>query len=903
MSKPNKYQKQLSEAVEATRNELLDGLRDAQAKLTTALSTRDHAAHDKWSAYKEMGRNEQVLAVASRIEAMAARTQLLAGNLTQFANDSHTDSEQAQTAMAEAAAAIKNAASAMELLTEAVHAEAAVTKSRDKGEDVNSDAIAATAAVETAMTAVDDLQTQSLTCSIIAATPLAGSVAQAFSVLGDQVGNLVIDTTQARDVARQEVAATTTLRNQTWKRFYKTIEPFERPLQTQTGLLKSFAEIDKLANFGLTVQVSNQLLAKGDHASVDQQGLSAGLLAQVALPVSTVDFYQEPVFYAVKELEAATFNFASGSTGVVSTTVPTAGGRGVWGRLSPQIAPDVTVPATSEVIHQTVKELVTKAGQNTNEVLRLVTAIVQQNSKAVADAQTAMDNQMKALEQAKTNLAAGQADEKTKADALRAAQQKETAAAAAVETVRNDPEEGDKKSKSLPKVLKALADAEAETAGAALALTVAQGITTVFADALVSMEMTSAQTTTDLITAGAGRWEAALQALATATAAFKTAPTVTDAAKTAAETALEAEKTATLAAAKAAAAFQALSAGTGTGNTGELQLELNAANLASDSAAKESVKVGLAAARAIALLAQAAVNAETAAKAAGTEVRQAESAAAAEKSASSSSDWEKLLTAVQEMETAAQCVPALTQKINADAQAERQLETVAGVYRAQLLKDNKDAPLSFGTTYCIFMRQDLKKKIPESPLAQLPRLSLPSQPILATYSLQELIKPTVLRLSYGTSAGPTDPLLVAFTLPAPPPKGVSYRMIIIPKKLWEPRKEDEQYLIERASPSDYVELDFGPPAAESPQSIHTSKIPQFGYYSDMSGDVINLNNDQYLIGVLAWQDNQDGPYIGSLVGKSDPFGTPTPYFYGSGPADDPTAAATSAPAAATTPAA
>jgi len=140
MSKPNKYQKQLSEAIQSTRADFVDALKTAQAARTTALGIRDQAAQDNGAAFKEMVRNEQMLAVASRIEEMTTRTQLLEGNLTIFANDFHTDSEEAQAAMAEAAAAIKNAAGAMELLTEAVHTETAVTKSRDKGDAINDQA-------------------------------------------------------------------------------------------------------------------------------------------------------------------------------------------------------------------------------------------------------------------------------------------------------------------------------------------------------------------------------------------------------------------------------------------------------------------------------------------------------------------------------------------------------------------------------------------------------------------------------------------------------------------------------------------------------------------------------------------------------------------------------------------
>jgi hypothetical protein len=117
--------------------------------------------------------------------------------------------------MAEAAAAIKNAAGAMELLTRGVHDAASLTQSKDACDHINVEALAASNAVELCMTTVDALQTQSLQCSISAVKHLAGSVAQSFSVLVDQVASLVTDTTQARDLARQEVAATTANRNRT----------------------------------------------------------------------------------------------------------------------------------------------------------------------------------------------------------------------------------------------------------------------------------------------------------------------------------------------------------------------------------------------------------------------------------------------------------------------------------------------------------------------------------------------------------------------------------------------------------------------------------------------------------------------------------------------------------------
>jgi hypothetical protein len=829
MSKLNKYQQQLSNAIETTRADLLSELKSAQAVRMTALSTRDLAAHDKWSAYKEMGRNEQILAVSSRIEGMAARTQLLAGNLTLFANDSQTDSEEAQAAMAEAAAAIKNASSAMELLTEAVHAEAAVTKSRNDGDLVNEDAMAANNAVEKAMTAVDDLQNQSLKCSIIAATPLAGSVAQSFSVLGDQAGNLVADTTQARDAARQEVAATTAQRNQTWKRFYQTIEPFERPLQMKLGLTKSFAEIDKLANFGLTVSPSNQQTSEAS-SSVDQKGLVAGLLAKVVLPVETTDFYHAPVFYAVKEVDAATFNFALNNTHTEPSSqqpAQPAGGKGVWKQLMAQLAKEDSLVKQAVKDTQTVIELIKKSKNLTDESIA--------------------DSQKKAAEKSKPDQAA-----------------------------------------------------------------------------------------VDQLTAEGNKWKEAFKALAKTQAAFEATSTKLDVAQRATLAADNAEKALTAAqASKSADAFEAAT----------VALE----------------KAGLVAAQSLEFVQQNAENAKNAADVASQEVKQAESAPSPA-STTTASSTPPVSEAVQKMQQTGKEVYQLAQAIYATAQKENQSEiaAVTNLYQAQLLVDNTGVPLSFGTSYCIFMKQELKKGVPDSPLAYLPRFSMPSQPILATYSMQNLLKPTMLRLQCGKSPGLADPLLVAFTLPAPPPKGVNYRMVVIPSHLWQTDQENEAYLIERANPSDYVELDFKrlstpPPTTNPPTTRQDIILSQFeadiksllptedhkaalekakaqitdlftkqlstkdlektalvyyssvfsklkyayatfGYYSDMSGDVITLNQDSYQIGVLAWQNNPDGPYVGSLIGKSDSIGTPPPYFYGSGPVD-----ATSTPT--TTPAA
>ncbi|HEY1049740.1 MAG TPA: hypothetical protein VGE39_08300 [Prosthecobacter sp.] len=320
MKKLNPYLQQLHMAIDSTRTGLLTELQQVQAARTNALSARDYAASDKWAAYKEMGLNEQVLTVASRIEEMAARTQLLARNLTLFANESEADAVQAQGAMAEAATAIKNAVAAMEVLTRGVHDAASVTKSKDAEDHVNVQALAASKAVEDCVTAVDDLQTQSLKSSIIAAKPLAGSVAQSFSVLGDQVMSLITDTTQARDVARQEVAATTANRNRTWSRYYTQIPPLERQLQSRSGLMKSFGEIDRLANNGLKVSIANQKPQKSSQdpsiPQQDQDGLVPGLLAEATLPPDDAGRYHAPVFCAVKELDAPTFAFGASSNWV-----------------------------------------------------------------------------------------------------------------------------------------------------------------------------------------------------------------------------------------------------------------------------------------------------------------------------------------------------------------------------------------------------------------------------------------------------------------------------------------------------------------------------------------------------------------------------------------------------------
>lgn len=330
MNKTNPYLQQLHTAIDSTRTELLEELNQAQSARANTLSARDYAASDKWAAYKEMGRNEQVLVVASHIEEMAAHTQLIARNLTLFANDSQADASQAQSDMAEAAAAIKNAAGAMELLTRGVHDAASLTQSKDACDHINVEALDASNAVELCMTAVDALQTQSLQCSIIASTPLAGSVAQSFSVLVDQVASLVTDTTQARDLARQEVAATTANRNRTWSRYFTQIPPFERQLQVRNGLIKSFSEIDKLANYGLKVCVTNQKphahskSQQGPAAQQDQTGMVPGIFAEVVLPADASGQYHTPVFYAVKELDSATFNFSSNDKGVNADVQPEA---------------------------------------------------------------------------------------------------------------------------------------------------------------------------------------------------------------------------------------------------------------------------------------------------------------------------------------------------------------------------------------------------------------------------------------------------------------------------------------------------------------------------------------------------------------------------------------------------
>lgn len=248
MNKPNKHQEKLSHAVEATRQELLTRLKDAQTARDAALFIRDHAAHEQQEACKQMGDNEQVLAVASRIQDLAADTQLLARNLTLFADDSQSGAEALQTAMAEAATAIKNASGAMQALTMEIHGVAAVTQTRNKGNEVEAKALAASHVVTRAMESAEELQSLSLQASITAAAPLAGSVAQAFSVLSDQVATLVTDTTQARDTARQELATTTTHRDLTQRRYFASIPPFEKRQQETQSLLTSLQQIDHLAS-------------------------------------------------------------------------------------------------------------------------------------------------------------------------------------------------------------------------------------------------------------------------------------------------------------------------------------------------------------------------------------------------------------------------------------------------------------------------------------------------------------------------------------------------------------------------------------------------------------------------------------------------------------------------------
>ena len=164
---------QLRAAIATTRQELLNQLNDAQAARNTALVVRDHAAHDKWSAYKEMGNSEQVLAVASRIEDLATRTQLLGRNLTLFANDSQIGAGDVQVAISAAATAIKSAAEAMDLLTTEVQRVTALQDAQNKGDALRVEALAASAAVQLALEAANDLQMQSIQCSISAATSQA----------------------------------------------------------------------------------------------------------------------------------------------------------------------------------------------------------------------------------------------------------------------------------------------------------------------------------------------------------------------------------------------------------------------------------------------------------------------------------------------------------------------------------------------------------------------------------------------------------------------------------------------------------------------------------------------------------------------------------------------------------
>lgn len=297
MSTNNEYLDQLSGAIDATRTALLNELSQGQADENTALSGREAAAHDKWSALKQVIRDKQVRMAATKIEELAKRTQLITGNLNLYAQGAQNDAQTVISAMADAASNIKQAAAALESLTRVTHGITAITEANDRPDDVNTVGKAAKRAVEHAMAGADVLKGDSITASIEASMPLAGTVAETISLLNDQVGAVASEAVTALGAARSTVDTATGNRNSTWTRYYATVAPFEQALLKHQGLNRSFESLDRIANDGLTV-------------ALDNVGGVAGLQASVkALPREPENQYQPPLFLAVNEADVYRFTY------------------------------------------------------------------------------------------------------------------------------------------------------------------------------------------------------------------------------------------------------------------------------------------------------------------------------------------------------------------------------------------------------------------------------------------------------------------------------------------------------------------------------------------------------------------------------------------------------------------
>lgn len=253
MKKTNLYLKQVRMVIETLSVGWRDELKMVQGAYETAHVARDDAADDEQSACKELRHHEQLLAVTGCIKERAIRAQLRARNLTLFANDSQTSAAQTQADMAAAAAAVKQAAGAMEGLEQAECGLAALLKSNDAYDSLRATADAATKAVKLSVASMDELQTQALEASIRAATPLAGSVAQIFLVLGEQIENLVTKSTQAHEAARQEVAESAEQCTEAWGRFDEASLLCERELWRQNGLGHCLAQMELPAKGAATL--------------------------------------------------------------------------------------------------------------------------------------------------------------------------------------------------------------------------------------------------------------------------------------------------------------------------------------------------------------------------------------------------------------------------------------------------------------------------------------------------------------------------------------------------------------------------------------------------------------------------------------------------------------------------